>query len=319
MVLLAGILQGIATIAYLRPLTNPVPHHVSDWPFDPQEPLRLPISLPCYNLLSGYYYGFSRIVNTLLILHLPQILILAEISAQPKDLDTEAMSVFSSVSIRSELFGIRPTKIDLALSIPPDTKGIVILAHGGGSNKTSPRNQLVAGSLRRAGFATVLTDLLGPEEQEKDKRTFEYRFNIALLAERLASVINWLKSNPAVSDLPIGLFGASTGAAAAITAAASASMAKALGINAIVSRGGRPDLVKPEHLGTIETPTLFIVGENDTSVLKLTRETFKGLKKMKEKEIVVIQGAGHLFEESGSLDQVSELATRWFRKYLTSL
>jgi dienelactone hydrolase len=161
-------------------------------------------------------------------------------------------------------------------------------------------------------------DLLGPEEQEMDKRTFEYRFNIALLSERLIGVIKWLRKKPTVSDLSIGLFGASTGAAAAMTAAAAFSReAMTVSIKAIVSRGGRPDLVKPEVLETIETPTLFIVGGKDESVLMLTRETFE-LVKMKEKEIVVIQEAGHLFEEPGSLEKVSESSISWFRKFLTA-
>jgi dienelactone hydrolase len=226
---------------------------------------------------------------------------------------THNSSEVHSLSVVSKLLGIRPTVIELALSIPEDARSIVIFAHGGGSGVSSPRNQQIANSLSKAGFATLLVDLLGHEEKEFDKRNFEYRFNIPLLSERLTATMQWVWENPATSNMSVGLFGASTGSAAALTVAATASRAE---VKAIVSRGGRPDLVKQEHMTMIETPTIFIVGENDKSVINWTRNTFKCLEKMKEKRIVVIPGAGHLFEEPGTLEKVAELSIHWFKKFL---
>jgi putative phosphoribosyl transferase len=200
--------------------------------------------------------------------------------------------------------------------MPADPKGVVIFAHGGGSSRTSPRNRLVARMLYKEGFATLLVDLLGREEREKDKTIFEYRFNIALLSERLAYVTKWVNDNQVTLGLAIGLFGTSTGAAAALTATATAPGAN---IKAVVSRGGRPDLVKKESLHAIEAPTLFIVGGKDKSVISWTVESLKLMARTKAKEMVLIRGAGHLFEEPGSIEQVAELAASWFKKFLAPL
>ena len=221
-----------------------------------------------------------------------------------------------SISIASRLHGVRSTNIELALSIPANPLGIVVFVHGGGSGRASPRNKLVADSMNKSGFANVLVDLLGPEEKERDQRTFEYRFNIALLSERLVGVIKWLKDNQDTSSLDVGLFGASTGSTAALSVASTFTYSHDAGIKAVVSRGGRPDLVAPGLLQALETPTLFLVGEKDKEVIRWTKDVFKELKKMGEKKIVVIPGAGHLFEEQGSMEQVSDLAEGWFRRFL---
>jgi dienelactone hydrolase len=180
---------------------------------------------------------------------------------------------------------------------------------------SSPRNKQVADALNKAGFATLLADLLGPEEKRSDARTFEYRFNIPLLSERLSKIIHWARENETTSQLQVGLLATSTGAAAALTAVTTSEGSRA---KAIVSRGGRPDLVKPEVLSIVHTPTVFIVGGKDRSVLAWTRDAFENLRMLGEKDIVVIPEAGHLFEEPGALERVSDLAVDWFGKYIVS-
>lgn len=203
--------------------------------------------------------------------------------------------------------------IEGTLNIPetPKVKGIVIFAHGSGSSRFSPRNKYVAEVLNRASIATLLIDLLTREEERIDDITREHRFNISLLARRLLSCANWVAQNPQVNGLKIGYFGASTGAAAALIAAADAAGHI---ISAIVSRGGRPDLAGKEVLSLIEAPTLLIVGENDEEVIKLNEEALKRLTKIqkKEKKMVIIPRATHLFEEPGTLEQVARHATSWF-------
>src|SRR5919107_893579 len=190
-----------------------------------------------------------------------------------------------------------------------DAKGTVIFAHGSGSGRHSPRNQYVAQVLNNAGIATLLIDLLTKEEEKIDDITREHRFNIRLLARRLLISTDWLSQYPKLQNLSIGYFGASTGAAAALVAASERTNA----ISAIVSRGGRPDLAGQEVLNHIQSPTLLIVGENDKQVIQLNKQAFVQLSRLeKKKKIVIVQGATHLFEEAGTLEEVARLASGWF-------
>jgi putative phosphoribosyl transferase len=190
-------------------------------------------------------------------------------------------------------------------SFPPKPFGVIVFAHGSGSGRLSPRNAFVAGILREAGFATLLFDLL-EESEEMDRRKV---FDISLLAERLHTGVRWMQTESGKQGLNFGYFGASTGAAAALEAAAK----EPKGIAAIVSRGGRPDLAK-DYLSKVKVPTLLIVGGNDRPVIAMNREAFEDLKC--EKDMVIIPGATHLFEEPGALDEVAKLAANWFLKYM---
>jgi len=193
-----------------------------------------------------------------------------------------------------------------SLEVPEGARGTVLFAHGSGSSRHSPRNKRVAARLREAGFGTLLVDLLSPEE-DRDPDT---RFDIPLLTRRLGVAASWLARDP---DLPpLGLFGASTGAAAAVRLAADAGPR----IAAVVSRGGRPDLAGPAELEAVAAPTLLIVGGHDGAVLELNRAALAVLRC--EKELVVIPGATHLFEETGALEAVSEFAADWFGRHLVS-
>lgn len=196
------------------------------------------------------------------------------------------------------------------LTVPPLAQGIVVFAHGSGSSRLSPRNQYVAQFLQDAGLATLLFDLLTSAEEAIDSQTRQYRFDIALLAERLTGVTDWLEQEPTTAPLALGYFGASTGSAATLLAAA----AHPERIRAIVSRGGRPDLAG-SALGRIQAPTLLIVGEHDPSVLALNRLAGEAMPGVHRLEIV--PGASHLFEESGALEKVAWLASQWFTRYLT--
>jgi len=195
------------------------------------------------------------------------------------------------------------------LNIPKSPRGIVLFVHGSGSSRYSPRNQFVARILHNAGMATLLIDLLTAQEEEYDHYTGRLRFNIDLLSERVAQVTHWLTQYPATADLKIGYFGASTGAAAALVAATQYPQV----VKAIVSRGGRPDLAKP-YLDRVQSPTLLIVGEKDTEVIALNRMAYSLLHCTKQIEIV--PGATHLFEEPGTLEKAAQLASQWFMKYL---
>jgi putative phosphoribosyl transferase len=195
------------------------------------------------------------------------------------------------------------------IDIPKAAQGIVVFAHGSGSSRFSSRNQFVARVLSEEGLATLLLDLLTPQEDAYDRRTAELRFDINLLARRVEAAVDWCRKNAATRDLHVGLFGASTGAAAAIVAAAH----RPDSVGAIVSRGGRPDLAGPA-LREIRAPTLLIVGGNDNQVLELNRAAAAQL--AATNETVVIPGAGHLFEERGALERVAELARDWFVRYL---
>lgn len=195
------------------------------------------------------------------------------------------------------------------LNIPTDAKGIVIFAHGSGSSRHSTRNQYVAGVLNDNGFATVLADLLTEKEEVVDEVTREHRFNIPMLAERLEDIALWTSENPETKNLPIGLFGASTGAAAALIVAANQTDI----IKAVVSRGGRPDM-GGDALTMVEAPTLLIVGGDDDVVITLNEEALAELNELSE--IVIIPGATHLFPEPGTLEKVSEIASDWFNDHL---
>ncbi len=199
--------------------------------------------------------------------------------------------------------------LDGSLCVPKNARAVVIFAHGSGSSRLSPRNQFVARELRKAGLATLLFDLLTREEEEIDADTAELRFNISMLANRLIGATEWARQCLDIPGLKIGYFGASTGAAAALVAAAEQPDL----IGAVVSRGGRPDLAG-EALVRVRAPTLLIVGGHDLPVLMLNREALQKLKC--EKDLVIVPGATHLFEEPGALEQVARLASRWFAQYL---
>ncbi len=196
------------------------------------------------------------------------------------------------------------------LAIPPGARGVVLFAHGSGSSRHSPRNRFVARVLQEAGLATLLVDLLTAEEEAIDRRTAELRFDIGLLARRLTTAADWLLTHDATSQLAIGLFGSSTGAAAALVTAAERPAA----IHAVVSRGGRPDLAG-DALPRVSAPTLLIVGGNDTPVIALNRAAMARLRC--PHELVIVPGATHLFEEPGALEQVAQLAAQWFVRHLT--
>lgn len=195
------------------------------------------------------------------------------------------------------------------LAIPSEPKGLVIFSHGSGSSRRSPRNIRVAESLNAAGFATLLMDLLTPEEEMADRKTGEFRFDVGLLSGRLAAATRWISGNPDLSHLGIGYFGASTGAAAALIAASRLPEQ----VSAVVSRGGRPDLAG-SNLGEVDAPTLLIVGGADKVVLELNREAMDALRC--EKRLEVVPGATHLFEEPGALEKAASLATDWFAAHL---
>ena len=198
------------------------------------------------------------------------------------------------------------------LSVPPEAKALVVFAHGSGSSRRSRRNQSVAAHLQRAGFATLLFDLLTADEALLDERGGHLRFDVPLLAERLAKVTDWLGGHATTHGLRVGYFGASTGAAAALVAAAALPST----VRAVVSRGGRPDLAGP-YLARVAVPTLLIVGGNDAPVIAMNQAALRQLASV-TKELVIVPGATHLFEEPGALEQVSELAREWCERHLAS-
>lgn len=198
--------------------------------------------------------------------------------------------------------------LDGTLTIPDAPRGIVVFAHGSGSNRRSPRNRDVASVLEEAGMATLLFDLLTADEYRQDVFSAEYRFNIPLLARRLGAALKWVRTRTDVESLRLGLFGASTGASAALAAAARDDT-----VRAIVSRGGRPDLAG-DALRLVKAPTLLIVGEMDNEVLRLNQ--FAAQQLACEHRIEVVPGATHLFEEQGALEQVARLAAHWFASWL---
>ena len=197
------------------------------------------------------------------------------------------------------------------LTVPAGAHAVVLFAHGSGSSRFSPRNRHVAEALQDAGLATLLIDLLTRQEEAIDARTGHLRFDIGLLARRLVHATDWLRHEPLTAGFAIGYFGASTGAGAALVAAA----ARAESVGAVVSRGGRPDLAG-EALRQVQAPTLLIVGGNDQPVIVLNREALAQLA-APTKELVIVPGATHLFEEPGTLEEVARLAAGWFTRHLT--
>jgi dienelactone hydrolase len=216
-----------------------------------------------------------------------------------------------SATISEEMIEIPMGSIVLHgdLRIPPRPMGLVIFAHGSGSSRFSSRNRQVAESLHVRGFATLLMDLLTPQEESVDIYTSQYRFDIPRLGERVTAAADWARTAAAIGDLPIGLFGASTGAAAALLAAADRPDL----IAAVVSRGGRPDLAG-EALARVVAPTMLIVGSADHMVIELNRKAIRRMRA--EVELQIVAGARHLFEEPGTLEEVERLAGEWFEQFL---
>ena len=199
--------------------------------------------------------------------------------------------------------------LDADVAVPEPASGVVLFAHGSGSSRHSPRNRYVAGELQTSGLATVLADVLTPREEQLDARTGGLRFDIDLLAARVTAVTDWAVEYRPTAGLPVGLFGASTGAAAALVAAAG----RPGPVAAVVSRGGRPDLAG-ERLHSVVQPALLIVGARDTAVIELNRKAMRKLRG--EARLEVIAGASHLFEEPGALELVARLARDWFARHL---
>lgn len=215
-------------------------------------------------------------------------------------------AIIESQAVKIAVDGIT---LDGDLVVPADAQGLVLFAHGSGSSRHSSRNRFVARTLNNSGLGTLLLDLLTAEEEIIDQRTAEMRFDIELLADRLVGATDWTVRQPDLAGLGIGYFGASTGAAAALFAAAERPDL----IRAVVSRGGRPDLAA-SAFEEIVAPTLLIVGGNDFGVIELNEQAYDQIKAHKQLEIV--PGATHLFEEPGTLERVAELATNWFARFL---
>jgi dienelactone hydrolase len=212
-------------------------------------------------------------------------------------------------TIAARTVRIPPVGLCGDLVVPPDARGIVLFAHGSGSSRHSPRNRHVAGAFQQGGMATLLFDLLTAAEEQVDVETRELRFDIDLLAGRLCEATDWIGQEPEAGGLTVGYFGASTGGGAALVAAAE----KPDLVGAVVSRGGRPDLAGAA-LTCVKSPSLLIVGGEDREVIALNREALAQLRC--EKDLAIVPGATHLFEERGALDQVSKLALAWFQRHL---
>jgi alpha-beta hydrolase superfamily lysophospholipase len=195
------------------------------------------------------------------------------------------------------------------LSLPRDFAGIVLFAHGSGSGRHSARNRRVAQQLQQAGIATLLFDLLTAEEEQRDVHTREHRFDIPLLTRRMQDATQWVREQPELRGAPVGYFGASTGSAAALIAAARLGKR----ISAVVSRGGRPDLAGPAALAEVKAPTLLVVGGADRTVLEMNEAAYARLRCARE--LVIVPGATHLLEEPGALDRVSQAASQWFSRH----
>jgi putative phosphoribosyl transferase len=220
---------------------------------------------------------------------------------------TSNTRVIPKVEERAVSVEMGPVTLEGDLALPDQAAGIVLFAHGSGSGRYSPRNRAVAQALQQDGLGTLLIDLLTEEEEEIDLETRHLRFDIPMLAERLAGAIDWLGDHESTRNLPIGLFGASTGAGAALIAAVN----RPDQVRSVVSRGGRPDLAE-EALPRVTAPTLLIVGGLDEVVIGLNQLAYHQLKC--EKRLEIIPGATHLFEEPGALEQVSTLARAWFMR-----
>jgi dienelactone hydrolase len=223
------------------------------------------------------------------------------------------MNRISTHTIQEHLVSVSADSVKLEgnLVIPAGAQGIVLFAHGSGSSRHSPRNRYVASVLQQEGLATLLLDLLTAQEEKIDLRTRQLRFDIGLLATRLVGATDWLSHTPTTQHLNIGYFGASTGSAAALIAATKRPDA----VKAIVSRGGRPDLAG-SALTCVQAPTLLIVGGHDFPVITMNEDALALLDQAAAKQLEIIPGATHLFEEAGTLDQVAVLASQWFNRYL---
>ena len=213
--------------------------------------------------------------------------------------------------MQEQLVRVTADSVDLegTLTIPAGARGVVLFAHGSGSSRHSPRNRYVAKMLREGSLGTLLIDLLTPNEEREDLSTARLRFDIGLLAARLVGATDWLAKNPVTAQLNIGYFGASTGAGAALAAAAE----RPENVGAIVSRGGRPDLAMPV-LARVQAPTLLIVGGHDYPVIEMNQDALARLQT--EKRLEIVPRATHLFEEDGALEQVAVLAREWFIQHL---
>jgi putative phosphoribosyl transferase len=220
------------------------------------------------------------------------------------------MSAIAEAVTREVRIRAGPAVLVGTLAVPDTAAGIVLFAHGSGSGRLSPRNAYVARQLQRAGLGTLLFDLLTSEEERRDLATSEHRFDIPLLARRLVDATGWVLSQDESSNRPIGYFGASTGSAAALLAAAKLGTQ----IAAVVSRGGRPDLAGETALAQVRAATLLIVGGHDDVVIELNRDAFAHLGG--PKDLAIVPGASHLFEEPGTLEEVARLASRWFASHL---
>jgi putative phosphoribosyl transferase len=217
---------------------------------------------------------------------------------------------FAALADQPVHVAVGPVSLEGTLGLPAHAAGIVLFAHGSGSGRHSPRNRFVAEVLRAGGLATLLMDLLTVDEEIEDRRTGHLRFDIGLLAERLVGAIDWLMREPATRSLAVGLFGASTGAGAALVAAAK----RPERVRAVVSRGGRPDLAG-DALPAVSAPTLLIVGGGDEPVIDLNEEARARMSA--DVHLEIVRGAGHLFEERGTLEQVAGLARDWFARHLS--
>jgi putative phosphoribosyl transferase len=222
------------------------------------------------------------------------------------------MNSISEQKVQEQLISIPAGSVQLegTLAVPKGAEGIVLFAHGSGSSRFSPRNRYVAKVLQDATLATLLLDLLTPEEEKIDRQTRQHRFDIDLLADRLIAVTDWLTQSPDTKHLGIGYFGASTGAGAALVAAAR----RPNTVQAIVSRGGRADLAGVDALRQVQAPTLLIAGGYDFLVIMTNRDAMAQIPG--EKRLEVVPKATHLFEEPGALEEVARLASEWFKRHL---
>jgi putative phosphoribosyl transferase len=215
----------------------------------------------------------------------------------------------TTARVRSVALDTGTAQLEGDLAIPEGAHGLVVFVHGSGSSRHSPRNRSVAGQLQGARLGTLLFDLLTPQEEAVDEHTRALRFDIGLLTERLTGALDWLRQDRSVARLPVGLFGASTGVAAALQAA----ILRPDVVKAVVSRGGRPDMARAV-LAQVVAPTLLVVGGDDPDVLYLNRTALALLPPGLDKRLVVIPHAGHLFEGPGQLEEVARLATDWFKR-----
>jgi putative phosphoribosyl transferase len=278
------------------------------------------VDLPAAFIAVGFWYErFSQVSDEEVLAHLHRAREAREeesgemwngewIGPDPVD-EPAAEAEEQLLAIPFDGSGLGPGTLEATLAIPETPRGLVMFVHGSGSSRKSPRNRFVASRLQHAGFATLLLDLLTPEEAAEDEVTSRLRFDIDLLAGRVVAATRWTAVVPQTSGLALGYFGASTGAAAALAAAA----AQPDRVAAVVSRGGRPDLVDEATLELVRAPVLLIVGRRDEDVLELNRAT---LAHLRGSRLEVVRGATHLFEEPGALDVVVRLATAWFERHL---